>query len=62
MSALGELRDAVKLTIQAVTDLETDAACWDDLEDAANEARCRLEGWLETHPPPVLPTHVPHDP
>jgi hypothetical protein len=50
MSALDELRDAVQLTIQAITDLETDAGGWDDLEDAANEARARLEGWLETHP------------
>jgi hypothetical protein len=61
MSALDEMRDAVKLTIEAVANLEMDAAGWEDLldqapdaaielEDAANEARCRLEGWLETHP------------
>jgi hypothetical protein len=61
MNALDEIRDAVKLAIEAVTQLELDAAGWDDLldqapdaavelEDAANEARNRLEGWLEAHP------------
>jgi hypothetical protein len=63
MNALDEIRDAVKLAIEAVAELEMDAAGWDDLlaqapdaaielEDAANEARCRLEGWLEAHPEP----------
>jgi hypothetical protein len=61
MSALDEIRDAVKLAIEAVTELEMDAAGWEDLldqapdaaaelEDAANEVRSRLEGWLEAHP------------
>jgi hypothetical protein len=59
MTPLDEIRDAVKLAIEAVTELEMDASGWFlneapdaavELEDAANEARNRLEGWLEAHP------------